>query len=458
MKKQRILRACALAGAMALALGAPAVAEPAATEEPVDMLEVDHKLYELGYRDGACNGVLDAVTINALCNFQLANGLEVTGQADADTVARLFGEEAVGAADYLAGVALEYAEMPALANGSYGESVSRLQQALKALGYFEGSSDGAYGEATEAAVSRFQLANGLKETGIADSAVFLRIYAGTPVSWTDFLQDSCASVGDSGSNVRMLQVWLTRKGYFRGECTGRYGEETQRAVKRFQSEAGLESSGDVDMNTIRALFSDMNALMMDSSAIRRGETGAESEALCRDLAALGYPAHARFNMQSELALMEFQLVNGLPVTGVADAATQARLRAESAVSLDEYVPGALEMPEEETFPARLARLALSLLGQMSELETDFGFVQYVYLKCGVGLMDASQLSATEVGAADALSAGSVLGVTAGGREIFGIVSSDRALIYRADSGYIVMRYLEEMSPDAVRLYRPAEEA
>ena len=44
MKKQRILRACALAGAMALALGAPAVAEPAATEEPVDMLEVDHKL------------------------------------------------------------------------------------------------------------------------------------------------------------------------------------------------------------------------------------------------------------------------------------------------------------------------------------------------------------------------------------------------------------------------------
>ena len=129
-------------------------------------------------------------------------------------VARLFGEEAVGAADYLAGVALEYAEMPALANGSYGESVSRLQQALKALGYFEGSSDGAYGEATEAAVSRFQLANGLKETGIADSAVFLRIYAGTPVSWTDFLQDSCASVGDSGSNVRMLQVWLTRKGYF----------------------------------------------------------------------------------------------------------------------------------------------------------------------------------------------------------------------------------------------------
>ena len=74
MKRKLIL----LAVLAALALLPFALGE-AIVEPDVDMLEVDHKLYELGYRDSACNGELDDVTINALRNFQKVNGLEVTG-------------------------------------------------------------------------------------------------------------------------------------------------------------------------------------------------------------------------------------------------------------------------------------------------------------------------------------------------------------------------------------------
>ena len=446
--RRNLRRILALAGAMALAFGVSA--------ETVDMLEVDHKLYELGYRDGACNGLLDEVTVNALRNFQLANGLEATGEPDPATVGVLLGEGAVSEADYLSGVARQYADMPALASGSQGDAVSRLQRALKDLGYFGGNSDGAYGEATESAVCRFQLANGLEATGVADSAVFLRLYAGAPVAWEDFLKSCCVSAGDSGGAVRTLQLWLKRRGYFRGACTGRYGEATQQAVRRLQTDSGLESSGDVDIDTCRALFSDVDAAALGSFTLRRGDTGAEVEAVCRDLAALGYPAHARFNMQTELALMEFQLANGLAVTGEADAATQARLRSEGAVRREGYAPGPLDMGEDEALPARMARLAASLLGQMSELDDGFGLVEYVYLKCNVGLAARDRFSAAELQPASEIAAGSVLGVETGGREICGVATSDRALIYRADSGYIVMSYLDAMQPDAVRLYSPAE--
>lgn len=441
----------------ALCIAAALLAGGAFAENEIDMLAVDHRLYELGYRDSACNGILDEVTINALKNFQMANGLEVTGQADLDTVNLLLGETAVSAADYLNALAREYMEMPSLMNGAKGSEVSKLQKALKALGYFSGSSDGAYGAETEAAVCRFQLANGLRETGIADSAVFIRLYMGTPIAWEEFLEDSCAVAGDSGANVRTLQLWLKHKGYFKGECTGKYGEGTQQAVRRFQSDCDLETSGDADLDTCRALFANVTALLRDSYALRRGEAGAAVENMCRKLAELGYPAHEAFDMQTELALMQFQLVNKLDVTGIADEMTIAKLNSDGAIRVESYVIPGRVVPEDENLPARIARQASALLGQLSYLDTDFGFVQLVNLKCGVALIDRAQLARVELGAADSFEAGALLGVQVDGKEMIGIASSNRAVIYRAESGYIVMSYLDAMEVENICLYRIVEE-
>ncbi len=444
--KRKFIKAFALVGAMSLLMSAVA--------EQVDLLEVDHRLYELGYRDSACKGELNEVTVNALRNFQHVNGLEVTGEPDEATVSLLMGEDAISQEEYLTAFARQHAEMQPLSNGSYGDAVARLQRALKELGYFSGSSDGAYGEETQAAVCRFQLANGLKETGIADSAVFLRLYSGAPIAWEDFLKNSCASAGDSGSMVRTLQIWLRRRGYFDGECTGRFGEGTQRAVKRFQSDVGLESTGDMDLNSCRALYSDMDTLLQESSALRRGDQSVEAQTLCRDLSALGYPARDSFDMQTELALMEFQLVNGLSVTGVADSMTRARMRAQNVVRLENYVfPEAPDLPEGDDIPGKIARSASDLLGEQSGFQSGFSFVQYVYLRCGVPLMDSSQLHVVELTSGDQITAGSVLWVRAGGRDICGIAASDEALIYCSENGYIVMSYLNALDVEALQLYQ-----
>lgn len=55
-----------------------------------------------------------------------------------------------------------------LANGSRGEEVRRLQEALVKLGYLNGKVDGIFGKKTEAAVRSAQLSFGLPETGVVD--------------------------------------------------------------------------------------------------------------------------------------------------------------------------------------------------------------------------------------------------------------------------------------------------
>ena len=433
MKRRLICLLAALAMPVS-ALGAAAV------DPEVDMLEVDHKLYELGYRDSACNGELDEVTINALRNFQAVNGLQVTGEADAQTVALLLSGQAISEQAYLTGLAQARSEQASLAEGSYGAEVEKLQRALKELGYFKGNCDGAYGDATAAAVYRFQLANGLMETGVADGAVLLRLYEGEAVDWSGFLQESCAAAGESGVHVRRIQQWLKNKGYFRGECTGRYGEATQQAVKRFQSASKLESSGDADYATCEALFTDVAAMRSEESALRRGMEGEAVAALCARL--------------TELGVMQFQLASGMSVTGIADAATLAALNAEGARCAEDYAAPELGEYASEGLQQQLLRMSGNCLGQQAGFADSLEFVEYLCLKCGIPLVKQSQLTAEAAALEGEVPGGQILCVQAEGREIFGVTTSDRALVYCGENGYVVMRYLDVMQPEQIWMLTP----
>jgi len=59
------------------------------------------------------------------------------------------------------------AEAAAFKRGSYGSSVSKIQQRLKTWGYYSADVDGIYGSRTEKAVRYFQSKNGLQVDGIA---------------------------------------------------------------------------------------------------------------------------------------------------------------------------------------------------------------------------------------------------------------------------------------------------
>ena len=56
---------------------------------------------------------------------------------------------------------------PALGTGSRGDKVTRLQERLKALGYYDGEIDGQFGQGTQEAVIAFQMKNGLDADGYA---------------------------------------------------------------------------------------------------------------------------------------------------------------------------------------------------------------------------------------------------------------------------------------------------
>ena len=75
------------------------------------------------------------------------------------------------------------------------------------------------------------------------------------------------------------------------------------------------------------------------------------------------------------------------------------------------------------------------------------FVSYVCLKCGIPLLKQSQLTAEPVAPGEELDGGQLLCVQAEGREIFGVTTSDRALVYCGEGGYVVMRYLDAMQPE-----------
>ncbi|MBR3739868.1 MAG: peptidoglycan-binding protein [Clostridia bacterium] len=69
---------------------------------------------------------------------------------------------------------------PLLYSGSQGDAVKALQSALKELGFYTGALDGSFGSGTRSAVVAFQKANGLTETGTADAVAQTLLYEGKP--------------------------------------------------------------------------------------------------------------------------------------------------------------------------------------------------------------------------------------------------------------------------------------
>ena len=63
-----------------------------------------------------------------------------------------------------------------LRRGSRGSEVTRLQNALKELGFYSMTVDGIYGRGTLAAVKAYQRANGLKADGIAGPKTMAKLY------------------------------------------------------------------------------------------------------------------------------------------------------------------------------------------------------------------------------------------------------------------------------------------
>ena len=117
------------------------------------------------------DGTYGPKTTEAVRAFQRANNLPADGIVGSSTLEVLSGGTAI--ANVKAKV------YPKLKLGSNGKDVTKLQNRLKALGFYQGPVSGYFNKLTEEAVIVYQRSQGLKEDGIAGQATQTRLYAGT---------------------------------------------------------------------------------------------------------------------------------------------------------------------------------------------------------------------------------------------------------------------------------------
>ena len=240
---------------------------------------IQQKLTDLGYYTGKISGNFLEGTRVAVKRFQKDYGLEATGELDAET------EELLMNAEYRV-----------LEEGDDGDDVTRLQQHLKDLGYFNQNATGKFRSITREAVKAFQKNNSLKASGVADQETQRVLYSGTalpkggkptptPAPGTDLgdindmviagdgeIMEEVAYTnrltrGDKGENVKKVQIRLKELGFFDGPISGNYMNQTIAAIKAFQLHNGLNADGITGEATWNMLFN--SADVLDTSATPR---------------------------------------------------------------------------------------------------------------------------------------------------------------------------------------------
>ena len=149
--------------------------------------------------------------------------------------------------------------------------------------------------------------------------------------------------GYTGTDVLLLQQRLSNLNYLASkDISGTYDTATMDAVKLFQKVHGLSVDGLAGSNTFSFLFSasaiayspdysDYTTLHIYYQTVDATQTAAVQK-LQNRLRELGYTCSVSgiFDETTYMAVIAFQLRNGVNVTGAADAATQSRLYASSA--------------------------------------------------------------------------------------------------------------------------------
>lgn len=143
-----------------------------------DVKELQTRLTVLGYYKGKVSGEYLDATEEAVRAYQEANGEEVTGIADVDTLAVLLqaAEESSETTD--AGTVMQgtVAYTERLAKGSTGTLVKQLQTRLTELGYYSGPISGNFLGKTTTAVKTLQKQNGVTVDGIVGEVTWNLIF------------------------------------------------------------------------------------------------------------------------------------------------------------------------------------------------------------------------------------------------------------------------------------------
>ena len=282
-----------------------------------------------------------------------------------------------------------------LAPGATGRAVRALQHALSELGFYTGSIDGNFGSGTNAATKAFQKRNGLRETGIAlpelqqlifekrvrnskNKLVFTKTLP--PIEGIEMKE------GDYGDAVYELQQMLVQTRHYDSNVGYEYTRATTQAIRAFQKDHKIRVTGKADSFTQLALKTAAGVsattppqpqtpatrepLTQDNVVIiREGTTGMAVTRLQQRLVELKYyqiNPDGIYNSDDIVALKHFQRVNNLPVTGIADLATQQTLYTAYAIGADAQValpelPGSTGLLKIGSYGAEVSALQSRLI-------------------------------------------------------------------------------------------------
>ena len=206
---------------------------------------IQQRLIDLGYLRGKADGIWGKRSAAALKLFQQFHGLALTERADQATLDRLFAEDAV--------------TLPAaLASGDKGDAVTRLQERLRDLAFFEDTVTGSYGKQTVAAVKAFQ--QHLKAQGYGESFDITANGEATPItqyflfseSYSPYLRD--LAPGATDSEVRRAELRLAQLGYMDQSADETLDDYALEALALFKAQAGLANGVGIDRTVADALF------------------------------------------------------------------------------------------------------------------------------------------------------------------------------------------------------------
>lgn len=140
-----------------------------------------------------------------------------------------------------------------------------VQQRLKQTGNYAGPTDGMWGPESDAALQRFQRAQGLQVTGQLNPATVATLglnpadlLANAPPSPPPVAAIPAEPLAPEA--IRNIQGRLRQLGFYTGQVDGIWGPTMQAAIERFQQGRGLQATGQLTPATITALGLDPNHL------------------------------------------------------------------------------------------------------------------------------------------------------------------------------------------------------
>lgn len=324
-----------------------------------EVIEIQTRLKDWGYYDGAVDGIFGSGTKNAVISFQKKNGLTADGVVGSATLAALGigGGSNTGGADSGSGNgggseagssgSGSATNSTTLQEGSTGDMVSQVQTKLKNWGYYNGAVDGVFGSGTKNAVIAFQQKNGLTADGIVGSATLAALginggsgsgsgdsgtagesNAGSGSGGGTAAGGITLQEGSSGSMVSQVQTKLKNWGYYNGSVDGIFGSGTKSAVVSFQQKNGLTADGIVGSATFAALGINTSTTINTSGTLKEGSTGDQVTQVQTKLKEWGYyngAVDGVFGSGTKNAVIAFQKKNGLTADGIVGSATLAAL-------------------------------------------------------------------------------------------------------------------------------------